>query len=103
MDVPTFGLIAACFAYLGYINTQISSIERRTDALSRLEAKLDLLIKSAGLNYGAYPGLPTPVAEALREGKKIEAIKRYREATGVNLKMAKEFIEEAQRRSPLGA
>jgi ribosomal protein L7/L12 len=34
------------------------------------------------------------VGEALMLGKKIEAIKIYREATGVDLKEAKEFIEK---------
>jgi ribosomal protein L7/L12 len=32
-------------------------------------------------------------------GNKIEAIKRYRETTAVDLKEAKDFIEEVQRRS----
>jgi ribosomal protein L7/L12 len=32
-------------------------------------------------------------------GKKIRAIKYYREATGVGLKEAKDFVEEVQRRT----
>lgn len=39
------------------------------------------------------PEALAPVAEALRLGNKIEAIKRYRELTGVGLKAAKEAIE----------
>lgn len=45
--------------------------------------------------------MPEPTEEQIREitdallkGRKIEAIKIYREATGVGLKEAKEFIEE---------
>ncbi len=34
------------------------------------------------------------VGEALKAGSKIEAIKIYREATGVSLVQAKEFIEK---------
>jgi len=35
----------------------------------------------------------------LRVNQKIEAIKLYRQATGVGPKEAKEFIEEVQRRA----
>jgi ribosomal protein L7/L12 len=34
------------------------------------------------------------ITDALQKGRKIEAIKVYREATGLGLKEAKEFIEE---------
>jgi ribosomal protein L7/L12 len=37
--------------------------------------------------------------EALRRGHKIEAIKLYRQATGVGLKEAKDFIDDVQRRA----
>jgi ribosomal protein L7/L12 len=42
--------------------------------------------------------LPASVEQALRNGNKIEAIKLFREATGVGLKEAKEAVEamEAQ-------
>ena len=67
--------------------------------LSRIEAKLDLLLKNAGSRVeDPFADLPPPVVEALRAGNKIEAIKRYREATGAGLKEAKEFVEEVQRR-----
>lgn len=38
-----------------------------------------------------------PVADLLREGRKIEAIKRYREQTGVGLKEAKDAVEAMER------
>lgn len=40
--------------------------------------------------------LPPEVAEALRQGNKVEAIKRLREQTGLGLKEAKDAIEAAQ-------
>jgi ribosomal protein L7/L12 len=67
-------------------------------ALSRLEAKVDLLMKHAGIQYEPYKDLPRDVVDAVQRGEKIEAIKRYRAATGVGLKEAKDFIEEVQRR-----
>ncbi len=59
----------------------------------RLEAKVDMLLKHAGLTYDPRANVPADVLDALRAGQKIEAIKRYRQATGVDLKTAKEFVE----------
>ena len=59
----------------------------------RLEAKVDMLLKHAGLTYDPHANVPADVLDALRAGQKIEAIKRYRQATGVDLKTAKEFVE----------
>jgi ribosomal protein L7/L12 len=82
-----------------------SAIEKRVATLSRLEAKLDLLLKHAGIQYDPFQNVPPRVAEALRRGPayKIQAIKCYREATGVGLKEAKDFIEELQRRMGNGS
>ena len=60
---------------------------------SRSEAKIDLLLKHAGLNYDPHANVPPGVVEALRAGRKIEAIRQYRMATGADLKAAKEFVE----------
>ncbi|MFM7096899.1 MAG: ribosomal protein L7/L12 [Gemmataceae bacterium] len=59
--------------------------------LRRVERKLDAIINHMGIviNSGVDPQL----LELVREGKKIEAIKLYRESTGVGLKEAKDFVE----------
>lgn len=62
--------------------------------LRRIEAKLDLLIKHAGLTYDPYANLPLVVQEAIRRGEKVTAIKLYRDATGVDLAEAKEAVED---------
>lgn len=59
----------------------------------RTEAKVDLLLKQAGLTYDPRANVPPGVLEALQAGQKIEAIRQYRMATGVDLKTAKEFVE----------
>lgn len=38
-------------------------------------------------------GVDPQILQLVREGKKIEAIKLYRESTGVGLKEAKDFVE----------
>jgi hypothetical protein len=77
-------------------------VERRLARLSFVEAKLDILLDHFGLQFDPYKNLPNAVVEALRSGQTVKAIRCYREATGVTLKDAKDFIEEVQRRGQAG-
>jgi ribosomal protein L7/L12 len=81
------------------IHQRLAGIENRVGRLSRLEVKIDLLLKHAGVEYDPYKNLPREVVDALQRGEKIQAIKHYRKATGVGLKEAKDFIEDVQRRA----
>lgn len=76
----------------------LGSIRRRLDRLSRLEAKVDALLKHAGATYDPLRDVPPDVIEAIHRGETILAVKRYREATGVGLKEAKDFLDEVRRR-----
>jgi len=76
----------------------LASVERRLGRISRLEAKVDALLKQAGVNFDPYHDVPPDVREALDGGHRILAIKRFREATGADLKEAKEFVDEVRRR-----
>lgn len=81
---------------------RLDTLERRVAAL---EATIAALTSGSGSAYAA-PGAaayaqPTPDAQAwlaevqalVRDGKKIQAIKVYRERTGVGLKEAKDAVE----------
>lgn len=81
---------------------QIVKLQKRVAGMSRIEAKLDLLLKNAGIKYDPYADVSEEVKAAVQSGQKILAIKHYREATGCGLKEAKEFIEEIQRRGGEG-
>ncbi|MFL5244764.1 MAG: hypothetical protein ACJ8FY_21900 [Gemmataceae bacterium] len=70
---------------------------RAQDRLARLERKLDALLKASGIDLSAQ--MPSQITELLRQGKKIEAIKLYRESTGAGLAEAKNRIEEIERGS----
>jgi Ribosomal protein L7/L12 C-terminal domain len=72
---------------------------RTVSQLSRVEDKLDLLLKQANIQYDPFANLPHEIADAARAGKKIQAIKLYRQWSGVGLKEAKDFIEEFQRQA----
>jgi hypothetical protein len=60
--------------------------------LARLERKVDALLKKFEVNPDAE--VDAAVLSLVREGRKIEAIKRLRETTGVGLKEAKEYVEQ---------
>jgi ribosomal protein L7/L12 len=96
------GLAFVCLALLLAVLANLFQLRKRVTTLTRVEAKLDLLLRNAGLQYDPYADPPAQVVEALRRGGKIEAIKHYRQATGAGLKDAKEFIEELQRRAGSG-
>lgn len=64
-----------------------------------LEDKLQFLYRRLNIDYAdptSDPALAPQVQEALRRGNKIEAIKIYRELTGVGLAEAKQVIERAE-------
>ena len=65
--------------------------------LKRLEAKVDLLLEQAGLEFNPLENGQEEVLELLQQGQKIQAIKLYREITGVGLKEAKDEVEEMAR------
>jgi ribosomal protein L7/L12 len=97
-DSPLIGLIAAV-AMAALIAMRVAARERHLRTLSRLEAKLDALLKHQGIQFNPYADAPAAVVDALRRGKKIEAIKEYRAATGAGLKDAKDYVDELERRT----
>jgi hypothetical protein len=97
LPVLIFAGIVGVFVAL--IGARIGSMEQRLLALSRLEGKLDALLKQQGISFDPYADTPPAVLDALRRGRTIEAIKAYRLATGVGLKEAKDYVDELRRRS----
>lgn len=89
------GLIGIVIALL-FI--RLSALERRLNRLSRIDAKIDALLKNAGVQFDEFQNVPADVREALERGETILAIKRFRVATGAGLKEAKEFVDEVRRR-----
>lgn len=101
----SFALIAFAvltLILLVVIGARLNGFQSRLAVLGRIDAKLDLLLKQANIKYDPYANVSAAVVEAVRSNQKIEAIKLYRQATGVGLKEAKEYVEEVQRRAGLG-
>jgi ribosomal protein L7/L12 len=96
-----FALAIVSLALLAGLGARLTALQARVAALSRVEAKLDLLLSQANIKFDPYAHLPAGVAEAIQSGQKIKAIKLYRLSSDVGLKEAKDFIEAVQRRSGL--
>ena len=68
--------------------------------INELEDRLKYLYQRLNIEYadpGSDPVLSPQIQEALRRGNKIEAIKIYRELTGVGLAEAKDAIDKVDR------
>lgn len=75
-----------------YADYEYVALRRRVEKLERL---VTLLAEKVGLECDEKPGPDIfPMVEDLaRKGELIEAIRLYREETGVGLKEAKAFVE----------
>jgi ribosomal protein L7/L12 len=70
----------------------LSAINRRLD---RIEEHLVLLADTVHVPYATYAqslNIPDDVVALAREGKRLEAMKRYRELTGANIRQAEEIL-----------
>jgi|SRR5687767_3332370 ribosomal protein L7/L12 len=86
-------------AGIAFLFTRLWVLEQRLNRLSRLDAKVDALLKHAGVDFDPFRDVPADVREALERGETILAIKRVRQSTGASLKDAKAFVDEIRRRT----
>jgi len=76
--------------------TDIIALKAR---IEELEDKLKFIYRRLNIEYmdpNSDPVLSPQIQDALRKGNKIEAIKIYRELTGVGLAEAKQVIDRAE-------
>jgi ribosomal protein L7/L12 len=94
-----WGYLVIATAVVGLAMTQIgdSRIERRRTAarLAAVERRLQLIMDHFDI-ADPEPHLPEVIAN-LEQGKKIAAIKAYRDSTGTGLAEAKEAVERLVR------
>ena len=83
----TFGLVL----FLGLLLMAIFLSRKASGNNSRLERKIDLILKHLGLDPNQ--DVDPRVTELMKAGQKIQAIKLYREQTGAGLKEAKDYVE----------
>jgi ribosomal protein L7/L12 len=91
-------MLALFVLILGLMLSGVESKLKRTERkLNGVQRKLDAVLEHLGVR-DEVPGLE-PVAEFLRQGKTIQAIKAYREATGADLVEAKQAVERMRDQS----
>jgi ribosomal protein L7/L12 len=76
--------------------TDIIALKAR---IEELEDRLKFIYRRLNIEYmdnNSDPVLSPQIQDALRKGNKIEAIKIYREMTGVGLAEAKQVIDRAK-------
>ncbi|MFF5799952.1 hypothetical protein [Streptomyces albogriseolus] len=83
-------LFLTCVVVLGVISiqTQLTRSERR---VARVERKLDVVMRHLGLEE-EVPRRDEILA-LVRDGKQVQAVKLYREATGAGLLEAKQAVD----------
>ena len=101
MDIGAYVMITITFVFVINVLAQTLAMQKRLKQLSQVDAKLDALLQQAGTKFDPFEFVSAEVANALKSGDKIEAIKYYRKTSGASLKEAKEFVEELQRRADL--
>jgi len=66
--------------------------------LMRIERKLTMLTEHFKLKWDPTVGVPEEVLAQVRAGNTVEAIKLYRELTGIGLKESHELIDQIDKR-----
>jgi ribosomal protein L7/L12 len=73
-----------------------AAAEQQSRRLAAIERKLDLVIDHLDIRE-PEPDAPAAVVQELLAGRKLQAIKVYRAATGATLREAKDAVEAMQR------
>lgn len=76
-----------------------ADIQLLRSRINELEDRLKFIYRTLKIEYvdpNSDPVLSPQIQDALRRGNKIEAIKMYRELTGVGLAEAKQVIDRAE-------
>jgi len=100
-DASIFLALVVAVAIILMQSRAIDDLRKRIRRLGRIEAKLDLLMSNAGVEFAPYHGLPAEVVDALNRDDKLAALKFYCSTAGMSLKEARKLIDDIQRRSGL--
>lgn len=71
----------------------VSIISQLRSDVARINVTLDKIAKQIGVPDTVSVNIDAELKSLISEGKKIKAIKKYRMATGIGLKEAKEYVD----------
>ena len=80
---------------MSYADSEIYKLRQR---VAKLERQVAFLTERLGVAYHDEPdvGVSPEILDLLRRGRKIQAIKLYRQGTGASLRQAKEFVDSLE-------
>jgi ribosomal protein L7/L12 len=90
--VPVAVTLPLVLVALAVAGGRRGAADRQAQRLAAVERKLDLIMAHLDV-HEPEPDVPDVVLRELLAGRKIQAIKEYREATGVGLREAKDAVE----------
>lgn len=82
-------LLSILLLLVGFLSL-MSSVNTLKSQVSRISLKLDKIAKQVGVEE---PDIDSELRDLIVQGKKVEAIKKLREFTGLGLKEAKEYVD----------
>lgn len=94
MDNKTIWIIMGCIM-LGVIFTIVNQLQ---SDIARINATLYRIEKHMGVVNEETENIDEELKVFISEGKMVKAVKRYREATGLGLKEAKEYVDRLKDR-----
>ncbi|SFB43487.1 ribosomal protein L7/L12 [Clostridium frigidicarnis] len=86
-------IIVGVLAGAGFLMWIVSIINQMRSDIARININLNKIAKQVGVPNT----INDEIKSLLLEGKKIEAIKKYRIATGLGLKESKEYIDSLRK------
>ncbi|MEV4825676.1 ribosomal protein L7/L12 [Micromonospora sp. NPDC049274] len=98
---PFAVVLSLVLVYLVVTSGRRSQADQQARRLAVVERKLDLIMAHLGIRE-PEPEAPAEVLQELLAGRKIQAIKVYREVTGAGLREAKDAVELLARQRGLG-
>ncbi len=94
MDDKTIWIIIGC-VMLGVIFSIVSQLQRD---IARINASLYRIEKHIGVQNQEVENIDEELRELISQGKKVKAVKKYRIATGLGLKEAKDYVDRLSER-----
>ncbi|WP_315118891.1 ribosomal protein L7/L12 [uncultured Clostridium sp.] len=89
-DTTIWAIIMGLAALMIGISSNVSQLRKD---IARINITLDKIAKEIGVPDTVKENIDIELKSLISQGKKIEAIKRYRIVTGVGLKEAKEYVD----------
>ena len=74
----------------------LTAINQLRDEIKSTNSTLESIAKQIGVPDKIIENIDDELKNLIKEGKKVKAVKRYREVTGLGLKESKEYVDSLE-------